>query len=417
MVACVFIGSTFHTYHVMYYVCMNECCVLEMSEDTGDQPAPQKGRRVVFVGKNPYWKTKKRHHTSSLRRRSSTSGAELFQVVAKVQKHPEFKNLSKNQMKEEAENLISLEYFRDQFSEFNERHVQDVMFNVRYEATSIQVKNCGHESKAAGTRATARLAEIGNINVKLQLRKLDVWNQGIVAKFASLIGAEYGPTHAALLIGNAEKGYVMLEWDGTSLIIPQYYDSGIREDVKFEACVATPVCEVDKGLQVEVKVAGEQLDHVKQIDLIFDAAVQRSKMFDSLFKVIIDYNKYCYYHMFSRNCQHFVHDAMQALGIKNPHPFAGRLKTYFEKLMKGITVVDFESHSNLDAHVMTRLGEATQQELEYYLCMYLHFHAVGRSQSSELDPARWKCEVASCQLDNVDQRIAEQESVLHHFLQ
>ena len=388
-----------------------------MSKDTGDQPAPQKGRRILFVGKNPYWKTKKRHHTaSSQRRRSSTSGAELFQVVAKVRKHPEFKNLSENQMKDEAENLISLEYFRNQFSEFNELHVQDVMSSVRYEATSGRVES-GSEFRAAGTRAAARLTEMYDINVKLQLRKLDVWNQGVVAKFASLIGAEYGPTHAALLIGNAENGYVMFEWDGTSLIIPQYYNSAIREDVKFEARVATPICVADDRLQDEVKAAGEQLDHVKQIDLIFDAAVQRSKVFDNLFKLIIDYNKYCYYHMFSRNCQHFVHDAMQALGVKNPHPFAGRLKTYFEKLMKGVMAVDFRSHSDLDAHVMTRLKEATQQELEYYMCMYLHFHAVGRSRSSEPDPAKWKCEEASCQLDNVDMRIAEQESVLNHFLQ
>lgn len=51
------------------------------------------------------------------------------------------------------------------------------------------------------------------------------------------------------------------------------------------------------------------------------------------------------------------------------------------------------------------------------VCMCLRFHAVSQSQSSELDPTKWKYEEASCQLDIVDMQIAEQESILHHFLQ
>ena len=60
----------------------------------------------------------------------------------------------------------------------------------------------------------------------------------------------------------------------------------------------------------------------------------------------------------------------------------------------------------------TRISEATQHELEFYMCMYLHFHAVSHSQSSEPDPTEWKCNKATCQFDNLDVRIAEQESVI-----
>ena len=388
-----------------------------MSEDRGAQSAPEKGgTRFVFIGKSTYSKSRKKPYIASTRKRrsSSTSSAELFQVMAKVRKHPEYKKQSENQIKEEAENLTTLEYFRDYFSEFNEHHVEAVFSDINTEAA------CGldvHESTVAGTRAAVRLAETCNINVKLQLRKLDVWNQGAVAKFASLVAAEYGPTHAALLIGNSEKGYVILEWDGTSLVIPQHYHSENSEDVVFEANVASPLSTVDKQLHDKVRVAGQELDYERQIDLVFDAGAERSKMFDALFNVVIKYNKYYQYHMFSRNCQHFVQDAMKALKIQNPDSFTGRLKEYFEKLKKGVTTVAFESHSDLDTHVKTRISEATQHELEFYTCMYLHFHAVSRSQSSKPDPTKWKCEETTCQFDDLDVRIAEQESVLNRFLQ
>lgn len=388
-----------------------------MSDNSSDQPAtPAKSSsRFVFVSKVPYWKSKKKYRgaSSQQRRRSSSASAEIFQVVAKVRKHPDYKGLDDNQIQEQAENLINPEYFRNQFSEFNELHVEEVLYNISSEADSGVD---GHEAGAAATRAVVRMAEMGNINIKLQLRELKVWNQGVVNKFASLIGSEYGPTHAALLIGNKENGYVMLEWDGTSLINPQFYHPQSCDDVLFEANVATQISTMDRWLHEEVRIAGQQLDYERQIDLVFDAAVERSKVFDDLFELVIRYNKYYYYHMFSRNCQHFVADAMKVLKIENPHTFTGRLKTYFDKIKKGVTAVEFQSHSQLDAHVQTRISEATQQELEYYMCMYLHFHTIGRSQSSECDPTKWKCEETKCQFDNVDMRIAEQESVLNHFL-
>lgn len=387
-----------------------------MSDNPSDQPAPAKsGSGFVFISKVPYWKTKKRYSVASGQRRrgSSSVRAEIFQVMAKLRKHPDYKGLDDNQIQEQAENLVSLEYFRDQFSEFNERHVEEVLHTISSEADSDVGR---HEAGEAANRAVVRMAEMGNINVKLQLRKLEVWNQGVVNRFATLLGSEYGPTHAAILIGNNENGYVMLEWDGTSLIDPQYYHPQSCDGVLFEANVATQISTVDSQLHREVRIAGQQLDYEKQIDLVFDAAVERSKIFNDLCELVVKYNRYHSYHMFYRNCQHFVADAMKALKIQNPHAFTGRLKAYFDKIKKGLTTIEFKSHSELDSHVQTRIGEATQQELEYYMCMYLHFHAIGRSQSSEPDPTKWKCEEASCQFDNVDARIVEQESVLKCFL-
>ena len=333
---------------------------------------------------------------------------ELHQVMAKVHKHPDYKGLDDKQIQEQAENLTSLEYLRNKFSAFNEHHIEDIL--------SSEADTCVNEHEAAATTAVVRTAKISNINVKLQLRKLKVWNQGVISRFLSLLGNEYGPTHAVLLIGNKENGYVMLEWNGTSLIDPQYYHPQSSEGIVFEANIATLISTMDRQLHEEVRIAGQQQDYEKHTNIVFDTAMERSKMFDDLFELVIKYNKYYSYHMFSRNCQHFVADAMKVLKIQNPHPFTGRLKTYFDKLKKGLTAVNFQTHSQLDAHVQTRIIEATQQELEYYMCMYLHFHAIGQSQSSKHYPTKWKCEEAECQFENVDARITEQQSLLNCFL-
>ena len=89
-----------------------------MSDNTSDQPVPsKKGSGFIFVSKVPYWKSKKKYsnHGASggQRRRSSSARAEIFQVMAKVRKHPEYKELDDNQAQELADNLISLEYFRN----------------------------------------------------------------------------------------------------------------------------------------------------------------------------------------------------------------------------------------------------------------------------------------------------------------
>ena len=394
-----------------------------MSVNSDDQPVAKlsKGRRFLFVSKGRFIniKGKKKYRAHSTQeRRGSTSGAELLQVIEKVRKHPDYKGLDENQIKEGAEDLINPEYFRDYFSDFNEHHVEAVLSEVASEASvGLEMETHRHEPGAAAERALERMCEVQHISVKLQLSKLNVWHQGTVAKFASLVGAEYGPTRASLLIGNRERGYVLLEWNGTSLITPQHFSPESRDGIVFEAGVETEMSSASSEHQNEVRLAGEQLDYEKQIDLIFDSAVERSKVLDNLIEVVIKYNKYFYYHIFSRNCQHFVQDAMQAMKVQNPHSFTGKLKTYYDLLKRGNIKVNFQSHSELDEHVLRHLSEATHRELEYYMCIYLHFHAVACAQSSEQDPTKWKCEETSCQFDTVDARIIEQESVLSRFLQ
>ena len=332
-------------------------------------------------------------------------------VIEKVQKHPDFKEQSENTIREAAQNFIDPEYFKNLFSSFSEQQFIDSAARVSDEAEAELLKD-GEETEVAVLRSSRRLKEVCNIEVKLCLSKLDVWSQTVTAKFATLVEAQYGATHAALLIGNRKDGYLAFEWDSTSLVLPQFHET---PECVFMAKIPSDFDSVHHQLDDQMQVAGRQLNYNDQIDLLFEATTLKSKLLDKLIELVLRYNKYYYFHSFSRNCQHFVTDAMKAMNIKNPHNFTGRLKEYFEQLKKGLPKKppSFRSHAELDAHVQANIGEATPHDLEYFLCMYFHFHFSNRSQSG--DSAQWQCEVESCQMINVEQRISRANLVLNRY--
>ena len=349
------------------------------------------------------------------RLRSSISDSDdddsvLSFVREKVHKHPDFKEQSENTIREAAQNFVDPEYFKNLFSEFSEQQFIDSAARVGDEAQAELLRD-GEETEVAALRSSRRLKEVCNIEVKLCLSKLDVWSQSVTAKFASLLEAQYGATHAALLIGNRKDGYLSFEWDSTSLVIPQFYE---RPDCVFMAKIHSNFDSVHLQLDDQMQAAGRQLDYNEQIDVLFDATTMKSKLIDNLIELIVQYNKYYYFHSFSRNCQTFVTDALKALNIKNPHNFTGRLKEYFERLKKGLPKKppSFRSHAELDSHVQSNIGGATPHDLEYFLCMYFHFHLSSRSQSG--DP-NWRCEVESCQMANVEQRISRANLILSRY--
>ena len=332
-------------------------------------------------------------------------------VIEKVKKHPDFKEQSENTISEAAQNFIDPEYFKNLFSSFSEQQFIDSAAEVGDEAEAELLRD-GEETEVAALRSSRRLKEVCNIEVKLCLSKLDVWSQTITAKFAALLEAQYGATHAALLIGNKKDGYLSFEWGSTSLVVPQFCET---PECVFMATIHSDFDSVHHQLDDQMQAAGQQLNYGDQIDLLFEATTLKSKLLDKLIELVLRYNKYYYFHSFSRNCQQFVTDALKALNIKNPHNFTGRLKEYFEQLKKGLShkPPSFRSHAELDAHVQANIGGATPHDLEYFLCMYFHFHFSSRSQSG--DPAQWKCGEESCQMTNVEQRISRANLVLNRY--
>ena len=332
-------------------------------------------------------------------------------VIEKVKKHPDFKEQSENTIREAAQNFIDPEYFKNLFSSFSEQQFIDLAARVGDESEAELLRD-GEETEVAALRSSRRLKEVCNIEVKLCLSKLDVWSQTVTAKFAALLEAQYGATHAALLIGNKKDGYLSFEWGATSLVVPQFCET---PECVFMATIHSDFDSVHHQLDDQMQAAGRQLNYDDQIDLLFEATTLKSKLLDKLIELVLQYNKYYYFHSFSRNCQQFVTDALKALNIKNPHNFTGRLKEYFEQLKKGLPhkPPSFRSHAELDAHVQANIGGATPHDLEYFLCMYFHFHFSSRSQS--VDPAQWKCGEESCQMTNVERRINRATLVLNRY--
>ena len=356
----------------------------------------------------------KRERKSKARLSDSNDGSVLLDVINKVKKLSDYKDKSVNIIREAAQDFISPEYYKDLFSEFNEQQFIDTASGVSDEAQA-ELQADGEETEMAALRSSSRLATVCNLTVKLCLARLDVssYSQSIAAKFASLLEAQYGATRAALLIGNDKVGYWSFEWTFSSLIVPERYE---KPECVFMARVPSEVNLVHSQLDGRMQAAAQRLDYNEQTDLLFEASVVKSKMLDNLIKLVLEYNKHFYFHTFSHNSQHFVSDAMKAMNIKNPHNFTGRLKEYFEQLKKGLPKKppSFRSHAELDAHVQANIGEATPHDLEYFLCMYFHFHFSSRSQSLG-DPNQWQCEIGSCEMSNVEQRISHANLILNRF--
>ena len=340
-------------------------------------------------------------------------GSVLLGVINKVKKLSDYKDKSENIIKEAAQDFINPEYYKNIFSEFNEQQFIDTASGVSDEAQA-DLQTDGEETEVAALRSSSRLAAVCNLTVRLCLARLNVtsYSQSIAAKFASLLDAQYGATRAALLIGNDKAGYWSFEWTSSSLIVLERYE---KPECVFMARIPSEVNMVHSQLDGQMQAAARRLDYSEQTDLLFEASAVKSKMLDNLIELVLQYNKYYYFHTFSRNSQHFVTDAMGAMNIKNPHNFTGRLKEYFEQLKKGLPrkPPSFHSHAELDAHVQANIGGATPHDLEYFLCMYFHFHFLSQSQSA--DSAQWQCEVESCQMTNVEQHITHTNLILNQF--
>ena len=69
----------------------------------------------------------------------SDNGSVLPHVIEKVRKHPDFKDLSENAIKEAAENFVDPEYFKDLFSQFSEHQFIKAASEVADEAEVLSL--------------------------------------------------------------------------------------------------------------------------------------------------------------------------------------------------------------------------------------------------------------------------------------
>ena len=305
-----------------------------------------------------------------------------------------------------AENMCDPDFVRDYFSNIVE-HPASFAVDENIEERELSLRT-PIEISMAQDRGEHRLSQVCNFPLRLILTPIS--RVGIIAKtFSSLLDMEFGPLHVALQVGD-----VILEWNDSSLVIPHFSE---HDDPLLKADIQHLCGWVDFTNEhvPSMKEAAEKLDYPGQIDLIFRATAEKSRLINNLVKVIVNYNRYHHYNLINRNCQHFVSDALKALGVEKPVQFTGGLGDYFKALKSGCSKsvkIEYTTHAELDAYMRNLqakgdLNAMPQGDLEFLLAMYFKFHLDNRRQYMK-DPIaleNWKCTERLCLMKELESRI------------
>lgn len=246
-------------------------------------------------------------------------------------------------------------------------------------------------------RSLQRFEKVVNFPVKLILSDLQIALPPFISSFARMLQLEFGPLHAALVIDD-----VLVEWDDDGLILP----STAEREWVFQARLQGKYDKVAQLMKQDMKDSARRLDLERQIEQVFEVTKEKQQAINQLIKVIIHYNKSYEYNVLVRNCQHFVIDAMKALGVEKNPQFTGVFQDYLTELKRGKSKEIFEkfdTHTALDEHVNSIIKPGlTQHDLEYLLCQYFMFHVSSRKQSPQAQDPEWKCEEETCRMSEIE---------------
>lgn len=246
-------------------------------------------------------------------------------------------------------------------------------------------------------RSLQRFETVVNFPVKLILSDLQNALPPFASSFGRMLQLEFGPLHAALVIDD-----VLVEWDDASLIIP----STAEKEWVFQTRLKGNYAKVAQAMKPQMKDSARRMDLEKQIEQVFEVTKQKQEAINQLIEVIIHYNKMYEYNVLLRNCQHFVKDAMKALGVDKVPQFTGVFQDYLTELKRGKSrniLEKFDNHAALDEHVNTLIKPGlTQHDLEYILCQYFMFHVSSQRVSPTAQDPEWQCEEETCRMSEIE---------------
>ena len=319
--------------------------------------------------------------------------ADVVQVIEKLKKRPEYNDSGPNELKGIANDITDNKCLTTLFS-----HLFEDTYDIITDAVSDDEDLDGLASPTEHTkkqeRAKGRMEDMCDLPIKLYLRELAIPNTGtlhtLTCGVSSFLRCRFGPLHAALRVGD-----VLIEWDCSSLVIPRrvcdlspeerqfFFMADIRHSSQFHRSASPP----------------KTTD--SEIEILISKNADKVQLIDNLVEVIRRYNRKYYYNPVSRNCQKFVLDAAEALGIKDKLIFKGRrLKNHFEDLKvtgrtKGLKQ-SFANHVELDAYIMNReLEKDDLATLEYLNAVYFHFHYDRQEEEDEV-VQRSPCKIPGC---------------------
>lgn len=326
-------------------------------------------------------------------------------------------NFVKKKLRRHLPENTSYEYICSQAKKYLSRSVMEHYFSHMVVDASQMVLDTTDEMETTLTntlevnmlqkRSLQRFEAVVSFPVKLILSDLQNALPPFVSSFARMLQLEFGPLHAALDIDG-----ILVEWNDNGLIMP----TTAEKEWVFRAGLQGNYDKATQAMKSQVKDSIKRMDFEKQIEQVFEVTKEKQQAINQLIQVILHYNETYDYHVLTRNCQHFVIDAMKALGVKEKPQFTGVFQEYFEELKKGKSkniMEKFESHAALDEHVNTIVKPGlTQHDLEYLLCQYFMFHVSSRRQSPRAHNPDWCCEEEACRMSDIEDMLKDTRALV-----
>lgn len=318
--------------------------------------------------------------------------------MKKLNKHPYYKSKSQEYKQRLAVELTDPEELKMKFS-----HLLDVGTKFAMQITREREDDfeSTQEFREHHEEVKQKTAQACNLQVRLSLRSIPEGKLPLIHSFTSRLKFEYGPFHASLTIED-----VTLSWGRESIVEPRF-DPIAGAD--FQALVGDQgEWDVRRGEFVQkMSMVDRQANKEEKFNAIYQSLTEKTQMIANLVDVIADYNRNKKYHVFKCNCQHFVKDAMAALGINKPLQFDGLLQQRFEQLKKGRLRVppELRTHENVDTHVVAFKDELERHDMEYLQCLYFDFHLPAIEESD--NPDLWRCDKPTCMSEELDKMIRE----------
>ncbi len=330
---------------------------------------------------------------------------QVLRIKDKLKRIESFKEMDDEALTAEVDNHVNPEAIGYTFSHLYdpEEVLDDALEEAEAYSDGLQTHEEEQLAKAAADRRHSHAAHLPVYLYFSKLQRLE--EKGVAVRAAGALfgryGCKYGPLHAALMVGD-----VILEWNSSSLVVPQrrgafkpVFRVGLQQHHNYWLDVVTK-----RRSEMSAHTSDGVVHYGEQIGCLIDIHTERKKLVDELIRMVVKYNKFYHYHLFARNCQHFVNDAMKALGITANPTFTGEMREYYERLRKSLskgTPSEFETHVDLDRYVIENLTTLSHEQLQFMYCQYLNFHTMAGME----EPSTWKCAKSTCQALIVDERM------------
>ena len=319
-------------------------------------------------------------------------------VMQKLQKCPEFRDKSPEELEQFVDVLSEKEKFREAFLE--DLLINETGMGIAAEVSYETSRDCPLTQKELKERADSRFEKLFNFPLNLVLRPSIRGSAKAVAK---------APVRLGLQVGD----YVY-ECNEYGLVIPQRLNQVESEPRLLspvqQKCEWSDIVSKEKGnVQESIQQTIQQNDYNMQMSLHIELTKWRDRFFDKFIEKVLCYNRST-----SRSCNNaaFLKDAMSALGVRNTGKLSKTIKQHIDQLKpNNVSTKPTSTHEELDRFV-AELSEdsVSREDAEYLIAKYYLLHVAGwEGDQSASYPGpgtaseHWQCAVPSCRLSQLEE--------------